>query len=337
MTDNRLRWISAGANGETFREATQRRPGWYWILRPHHAGPGQYKAERPIMCPVHVFEGGRISSPLADFRDGSAAQVSPRNAKGRVFASMFAGPLLPGETSGHLIVHPKDTTYTVDGEVPALPGWYWCRTNTEAPLLHVDNAGIGPVYLDRLEDAVHVWSATTLDGQAVDVGELGFSEPLVSAGGIIDESGELGRREAFFHGRISVPEPPSFPLWTDEPLPETRSLTLSSGQVTLRVADLARARSFYEKLGFVVMSTRPEEGWARLSGGDLQLYLVTGRGSALHFKAGANTPTALAGLGIQPEATSEGFIVTDPDGHRIVFDTSDGGPESSIPPQDSGD
>jgi hypothetical protein len=72
----------------------------------------------------------------------------------------------------------------------------------------VDSSGVGPVYLERDGDGVvRVFLATDTRGHSSDVGEFGFSEPLVSRGGVIDESGELGRVEAEFHGTIPLPPP----------------------------------------------------------------------------------------------------------------------------------
>ena len=52
------------------------------------------------------------------------------------------------------------------------------------------------------------------DGKPADVWELGFAEPLLSPGGIIDASGEVERREAEFFGAIPCPKvkAPAFPV-----------------------------------------------------------------------------------------------------------------------------
>ena len=58
-----------------------------------------------------------------------------------------------------------------------------------------------------------VYPASTVRGEALDIWELGFSEPLISAKGIIDGEGEAGRTKAEFLGRIPLPEaaPAGFP------------------------------------------------------------------------------------------------------------------------------
>ena len=94
----------------------------------------------------------------------------------------------------------------VDGTAPATPGWHWCRTNDAAPLLLVDGQGIGPIYLAEDEQKnIQVYLAQTVSGQAIDVGEFGFAEPLVSTGGVIDAGGTLGRDTGYFHGQLQVP------------------------------------------------------------------------------------------------------------------------------------
>jgi len=94
------------------------------------------------------------------------------------------------------------------GEAPTVPGWAWCRTNPEAPLLLVDEQHIGPVYLEAdASGVVRVFLAASTLGKSVDVGEFGFSEALVSRGGVIDESGDLGRTEAEFFGPVTAPPP----------------------------------------------------------------------------------------------------------------------------------
>lgn len=332
MTTTELTWKSVGETGDIFREITAATPGWYWILRPHQAAPGQYEASTPVVCPIHVFSDGHISSPLADMRGLDEGQLAPRDVGGQRFASFFAGPIHPGSSSGGIRVERTAEGYHVDGEPPTVPGWYWCRTNTEAPLLHVDADRVGPIYLDRLEGGdIHVWSAATLGqrtehgqaaGRPIDVGELGFAEPLTSEGGVIDASGELGRVAVEFFGAIQLPPSPSAPIWSPEAPVRAPQLILQDGETTLRVADLARARAFYEKLGFEVTQTRPEEGWACLDGGGLALRLVTGRGAAIHFASNADARAALQGLGLNPEASPDGLALTDPDGHRIVVRTA---------------
>lgn len=322
MTTDELTWRSAGETGEVFREASSTEPGWYWVLRPHQAAPGQYEAVTAVVCPVYISRAGQLSSPLADMRSLDEGQLSPRDVRGQRFPSYFAGPIRPGSSTGGLRVEQTSEGFHVDGEHPAVPAWYWCRTNAEAPLLHVDEDQIGPIYLDRLEGgAVHVWSAATTEGRPIDVGELGFSEPLTSEGGVIDASGELGRVAVEFFDAIHLPPPPPAPIWSPEAPVRVPQLILRSGETTLRVADLARARAFYEKLGFLITSTRPEEGWACLEGGGVALRLVTGRGAAFHFRSSADARAALEGLGLNPEASPDGLTLTDPDGHRLVVQT----------------
>jgi hypothetical protein len=314
-----LTWTSAGPTGQRFLDAARAAPGWYWILRPHQDGPGRYDPATPVASLVHVFADDRISSPLADLRALDPEQLAPLDGRGRRFPSLFAGPVRPGASEGTIRVTRRADPPEVEGELPATPGWYWCRTNEEAPLLHVDADGIGPIYVDRLDGAIHVWSAATLDGRPVDVGELGFSEPLVSPGGIIDASGELGRVAVELFGAIALPPLPAEPLWPTAPPPAEPELRLADGETVLRVADLPRARAFYEKLGFRVTAARPEEGWATLEGGDLRLRLVTGRGAALRFAAAPGAQAALEAMGLTPEPGPEGLVVVDPDGHRLVI------------------
>lgn len=322
MTEAVLAWRHAGDAGEALVEAARRRPGWYWVLRPHQQGPGRYDPDTPVACPIYIFGAGPapLSSPLADLRSLEPDQLVPRDTRGARYPSLFAGPLEPGPSLGVIRVErDPDGRHRVIGAMPAVPGWYWCRTNPEAPLLHVDEAGIGPIYLDTLNAAVHVWSAATLEGRPIDVGELGFSEPLVSPGGVIDASGELGRTAVELFGGLELPPPPARPIWSALPPDRSPALVLSAGETTLRVSDLARARAFYEKLGFRVDEQRPEEGWAQLTGGGVRLRLVTGRGAALHFQTSEQARAALDALGVVPEASPEGLVVVDPDGHRLVL------------------
>ncbi|MEL6189230.1 MAG: hypothetical protein AAFU79_31800, partial [Myxococcota bacterium] len=210
-------WKTVGDAGEDFRTAVRAQPGWYWLLRPHQEGPGRYDGATPVVCPIHVFADGRVSSPLADLRSLGEDQLSPRDARGVRFPSYFAGPIRPGRSSGGLRVERTSDGHRMEGEFPSVPGWYWCRTNSEAPLLHVDEEAIGPIYLAReAGGSIHVWSTATLDGQPIDVGELGFSEPLTSEGGVIDQSGELGRVAVEFFGALEVPPSPPAPLWRED-------------------------------------------------------------------------------------------------------------------------
>jgi hypothetical protein len=164
-----------------------------------------------VLCLVHVDAHGELLSPLADLRSLEHGDLTCLDAStGRRFGTFFAGPIAPGEVSGAVRARVVDDTVAAQfaGEAPAVPGWAWCRTNDEAPLLLVDAQGVGPIYLEADADGVvRVFLATDLHGRSVDVGEFGFSEPLVSRGGVIDESGELGRHEAEFHGPVTLPPP----------------------------------------------------------------------------------------------------------------------------------
>lgn len=213
-----MEWKVAASETNALREAAARAPGWYWVLRPKNLGRHQYDPDVGVLCLVLVGADGSLVSPLADFRALEHGDLTCLDAgTGRRFATFFAGPVKPGEVSGVVRARLVDDAVTaqVSGEEPTAPGWWWCRTNAEAPLLLVDRDGIGPVFLERDGEAVvRVFLAADTRGHSADVGEFGFSEPLVSRGGIIDESGELGRNEAEFHGRIAAPPaPPStFPV-----------------------------------------------------------------------------------------------------------------------------
>lgn len=252
MGQDALRWESAGEGGKDFLERARSQPGWYWVLRPHQDGPGRWNPEKPVMCPIHVFPDGKVSSPLADLRKLDGAQLAPCNPDGTEFPSWFAGPMVPGASSGKLSVEEGRPT----GDAPPVPGWYWCRTNPEAPLLHVDAEGIGPILLDRGPNGdVHVWSTAYLDQTPVDVGELGFSEPLTSPGGVIDASGELNRNAVEFFG--PVPQPASAPS-----APWAASSPTRTGVAVLALPspDHAAAAAALGKLGFELEG----EVWAGL-------------------------------------------------------------------------
>jgi len=208
-----MEWRIAASETNAFREAAAAAPGWYWILRPKMLGHHQYDTSTGVLCLVFVGADGSLLSPLADLRALEHGDLTCLDEHaGERYATYFAGPVTPGEMTGAVrarviddVVQPR-----FDGETPDVPGWSWCRTNPEAPLLLVDERSIGPVYLERDgEGVVRVYLAADTHGHSVDVGEFGFSEPLVSRGGVIDESGELGRSEAEFFG--AVPTPPSPP------------------------------------------------------------------------------------------------------------------------------
>lgn len=206
-----MEWKIAAAETNALREAGQREPGWYWVARPKSLGRHAYDPSTGVLCLVLVGAEGTLLSPLADLRALEHGDLTCLDAEsGRRYATFFAGPVRPGLVSGVVRARVVDgrVVTQVSGEEPAVPGWSWCRTNAEAPLLLVDGAGVGPVFLDRDGDGVvRVFLATDADGRPADVGEFGFSEPLVSRGGVIDESGELGRVEAEFHGAIRLPPP----------------------------------------------------------------------------------------------------------------------------------
>ncbi|MCB9663897.1 MAG: hypothetical protein H6732_07275 [Alphaproteobacteria bacterium] len=213
-----MEWRVAAHADNAFREAARRQPGWYWVLRPKNLGRHSYDAEAGVMCLVRVDAEGELLSPLADLRRLEHGDLTCLDAATGVrLGTFFAGPVAPGEVSGAVRARVVDDAVAAQftGESPAVPGWAWCRTNAEAPLLLVDEEGVGPVYLEADADGVvRVFLASDTHGHSVDVGEFGFSEPLVSRGGVIDESGELGRTEAEFHGAVTLPPPPpaSFPV-----------------------------------------------------------------------------------------------------------------------------
>lgn len=213
-----MEWKVAAHDHNAFRDAAARQPGWYWVLRPKALGRHAYDPEVGILCLVHVSEAGGLLSPLADLRALEHGDLTCLDhASGKRFGTWFAGPVFPGEVSGAVRARVVDEAVSAQhtGDIPGVPGWHWCRTNPEAPLLLVDAQGVGPVFLEEDADGVvRVFLATDTRGRSVDVGEFGFSEPLVSRGGVIDESGELGRNEAEFHGPVVLPPatPRAFPV-----------------------------------------------------------------------------------------------------------------------------
>lgn len=213
-----MEWTIAASETNAFREAAQRAPGWYWVLRPRLLGRRQYDPTVGVLCLVWVDHDGALLSPLADLRALEHGDLTCLDEpSGHRYATFFAGPVAPGEMTGAVRARVVDDVVQprFDGAPPAVPGWSWCRTNPEAPLKLVDERQIGPVYLERdAEGVVRVYLAADTRARSVDVGEFGFSEPLVSRGGVIDESGELGRAEAEFFGAVAAPPaPPSaFPV-----------------------------------------------------------------------------------------------------------------------------
>ena len=199
-----MAWRTVGQQGETFRAQVETQPGWYWVYRPLNLGPRAYDPEQGVVLPVLVDQGGHLHSPLTDLQDLSPDQLVPLDApRGLRFTTFFWGPVAPGEPSGRLSKQPGQP---LQGQPPAQDGWYWCRTR--APLNHVDAQGIGPIYVVHQADGrAWVYPAAFADGRPCDVFELGFAEPLVSEGGLIDASGEVGRHEAELFGPIQAPPP----------------------------------------------------------------------------------------------------------------------------------
>ena len=198
-------WQQSGPHGEDFASQISSEPGWYWVFRPRTLGPGRYKQGEGMLLLVHAGANGRLVSPLADLRSASDL-VCLDSSSGDRLQGWFAGPVGPGPQDGFLSLDGSRT-----GNVPEA-GWFWCRTET--PLMLVDEQGIGPIFVSAGRDAKPwVWLATRRDGTPLDVGELGFAEPLITDKGVIDGAGDVGRVEATFHGRISVPMgvPAAFP------------------------------------------------------------------------------------------------------------------------------
>lgn len=213
-----MEWRVAAHDTNAFRDAAAREPGWYWVLRPRNLGRHAYDASAGVMCLVWIGRDGQLLSPLADFRTLEHGDLTCLDAaSGDRYATFFAGPVGPGELTGAVRVRrvDDDATSQFTGERPSVPGWWWCRTNAEAPLLLVDARKIGPIFMEADgHGVVRVFLACDSSGRSVDVGEFGFSEALVSDGGVIDESGELGRTEAEFFGPVASPPavPSAFPV-----------------------------------------------------------------------------------------------------------------------------
>ena len=205
-------WQGVGHDGSTFREQVAASPGWYWVCRPLQLGPGSFDPAQPIVMPVWVDEEGQIHSPLTDLASlDESALLCPSQTPGARYETFFAGPVHPGALAGRLRAPESDDAPI--GWMPDTLGWHWCRTH--GPLQHVDQDGVGPVFMARsAKGEVCVYAASTPAGQAVDIFEIGFTEPLVTRWGVIDATGEAGRREAEFFGPIAAPTtaPPAFPL-----------------------------------------------------------------------------------------------------------------------------
>lgn len=121
------------------------------------------------------------------------------------------------------------------------------------------------------------------------------------------------------------------------------SLELGVFSLSLSVADLARSRDFYEKLGFDVTGGAAEEGWLILKNSETTLGLFSGmfEGNMLTFNPGL-TPrmeriesftdvreiaATIEAAGIEmidrPEDGSSGpgsVMLSDPDGNQILID-----------------
>ncbi|MCB9760826.1 MAG: hypothetical protein H6739_13395 [Alphaproteobacteria bacterium] len=201
-----MQWQSAGADGGVFREQAQAKPGWYWVYRPRNVGERAYDPDVGVLLPVFVRADGSLSSPLAELVDLTDESLTCLDAgRGVRWGTFFCGPIQPGEEVGVLRLTGDGRA---EGFIPRRLGWWWCRAH--APLMHVDGQGVGPIFLARGRDGrIWVYPASTSDGGALDIWELGFSEPLVTDQGVIDGAGEAGRTEARFFGQI--PAPPALP------------------------------------------------------------------------------------------------------------------------------
>lgn len=209
-----MQWLTVGQQGAAFRARVEQQPGWYWVYRPLNVGHRAYDPGRGVVLPIWVGPDGRLSSPLTDLQGLSADDlVPPDDGRGVRYQTFFAGPVAPGPVHSTLV---KEPGQPLVGTPPARGGWTWCRT--QAPLAHVDDQGIGPVFMaDRCNDGLWVYPAAFADGAPCDVFELGFAEPLISDGGVIDASGSVGRFRAELCGTIQ-PHPPlpgSFPVVSD--------------------------------------------------------------------------------------------------------------------------
>lgn len=213
-----MQWQRALQGGNAFREAAASQPGWYWVFRPKNNGPQSYDPRHGVMCLVHVSADGELLSPLADFRSLSDDDLKCHDASHDVnYVTWFAGPVVPGDETGSVVVERSgdQSAARYDGDVPRSGSWAWCRTNEEAPLLLVDEHGIGPIFVESDDSGdAQVFLASDANGRPVDVGEFGFAEPLVSEGGVIDASGQLGRVQAIFYGVVDAPAqvPDAFPM-----------------------------------------------------------------------------------------------------------------------------
>lgn len=202
-------WRAAGPQGERLRAQVAEQPGWYWVLRPQQDGARTYRPELGVRLPVWFGPEGQVRSPLADLRDLRPESLVCTDERRRVrYGTWFAGPVQPGALEGVVRADPSGRP---EGPVPP-EGWRWCRTH--APLQHVDEQGIGPIYLRQREGRLWVYAAEGVQagaagGEPVDLWELGFAEPLTSSGGVIDASGELGRVRAELFGPIPAPAGPA--------------------------------------------------------------------------------------------------------------------------------
>lgn len=138
-------------------------------------------------------------------------------------------------------------------------------------------------------------------------------------------------------------DPDSMPMVpsADSSLPGTVELGVFS--MSLNVADLARSRAFYEKLGFEVTGGDADGGWLILKNGETTLGLFHGmfERNMLTFNPGltprmerlqaftdvreiADQLTARGvELGDRPDPGSSGagsVVLTDPDGNPVLID-----------------
>lgn len=203
-----MRWQRAiEGDSNRFRETVTNTPGWYWILRPKSVGPMAFDVDLAVRFLVHVDADGAMLSPVADLT-GLDDVVCYDSASDTRFATHFAGPVTPGESTATVkpLLTGDGVKAEIAGSLPRTPGWHWCRTDP-APLALVGADSIGPVFLEEDEGGnVQVFLCDSLNGKAVDVGEFGFSEPLVSRGGVIDSGGTVGRETATFYGPLDLPE-----------------------------------------------------------------------------------------------------------------------------------
>lgn len=113
------------------------------------------------------------------------------------------------------------------------------------------------------------------------------------------------------------------------------NLILGRFEYCLNVADLAKSLEFYEKLGFEVIDSDIEAGFAVIKHHDCTLALYQGhiKSNMLNFRGGDvfKIATALKAQGLTfaedariEEDGSAGAVIHDPDGNLIYFNTAPG-------------